>query len=625
MAQSLPHKAKTSKKSKAQVKHSKAHSDDPTSHETKETTPSPWKLRTRRYVKVTGRFVLRSSVPEILLVCSLVIARYLPNSDFSYPREVLLPVVLLGVVASLFYYFYRWILRTPLAAHAATLPMAYGLYAYSYAYSWLKGVVDFFVPHGATPFTTALITIVVWGVIFGIAAFALQQIISRVRQLQELPLLKIIVFVVCFIFAFQLMKFVQRVWTIRHQLAYTQSAVQFPQDVSRAAKDKPNMYYLVFDRYASNETLAKQYDYDNSAMTEFLTDQGFVNRDQAYANYPFTSQSVSSTLSMDYLTDLERFRNDSKGFQTGFAYRSILDNSPVTQILKQNGYTYNQLSSWWDFTRNNPTADNEPTRSFRLRVLGAQFWLSDLQRDIVNKSVLSPMLLKGISIGQKAVIKYDRDYNPRENFETQMAALSNIANDAAKPGRSKPQFTFAHILSPHDPYVFTETGQKPTYNGDRTDWDLDETEKYTKQLTYINSRFKVMIRELRQKDPTAVIIVQSDEGPYPKQFRGALSSKHYYDPINLPLAEMRQKFGIIASYYFPGVEDDVTKQQMTSSVNTFRFVLNRYLGYQFKPLPDCQFSAGNKFSMYNFEHVSGVLRGTTNPEACARYHEAARE
>src|SRR5882724_884160 len=54
----------------------------------------------RLWGRKLGRFGVRSSVPEIALVTSLLLARYLQNSDFSYPSEVILPIILFGVVST---------------------------------------------------------------------------------------------------------------------------------------------------------------------------------------------------------------------------------------------------------------------------------------------------------------------------------------------------------------------------------------------------------------------------------------------------------------------------------------------------------------------------------------------
>lgn len=528
-------------------------------------------------------------------------------------------IVLLAIPATMVFYIFRLVLRGRLlAVHIASLFMAYELYGYSYAFPRLRRIGEHFVQHSATPFTRAVIILLFLAIVFGLMAFGIDWLTRRFQALRKVPLLKVGLFVVCFIFAVQIGKVSLRLWTIRHDLTYSQPMVQLSKSSSSKPGPKPNVYYLLFDRYASATTLKNIYGYDNSNFENFLTGQGFSNRDNAFANYPFTTQSVSSTLSMGYHTELgAQFRNDSKNFQTAFPYRAIINDSPVAQIFKSNGYQYNEVSSWWDFTRNMPSADTEPSQSFRLRALGKNFWQTDLQRDIINKSILSPLLLKGLTLDHTTIVQYQLDRNPAENFVTQMAALKNIA--AHSTTQTTPQYTFAHILSPHDPYVFDADGNQPDYDGNRTDNDIDETVKYNNQLTYINTQFESLIATIRRDDPKAVVFIQADEGPYPKQFRGQLTPTHYYDPINLPLDQMRQKFGIMASYYMPGVDNQTVQSNINSSVNVFRFIFDRYLGYQLPMLPDCNFTAGDKYTMYTYKLVTGQLKGTTNPAVCQQY------
>jgi hypothetical protein len=379
---------------------------------------------------------------------------------------------------------------------------------------------------------------------------------------------------------------------------------------------KPDVYYIVYDRYGNSQTLQNIYNYDNSSLANYLSGQGFVNRPTASANYPFTMSSITSTLKMDYHTELGKdFAKDSFT-QTAFPYRTTFNNPPAAQLLKQNGYKYNQVSSWWDFTRIGINADTHPTEGFRLTLFGKHFYLSDLSRDILYKSFLLPLFQKGITIGHTAIIKYDLDNNPRQNFEDQMTALKAIAGRSDK---STPQFTFAHVLVPHDPYIYTADGSVPSYDSERTDNGVDETVKYTNQVTYLNKRIKDLVGYIRSKSPDAAIIIQADEGPYPKEFRGELTPTHYYNPADLPLPQMKQKFGVLASYYMPGVDQDTVTNNITASVNPLRFVLSHYLGYDLPPLPDCQFATGDKFKIYDYQLMTGQLNGQPNPQICQKY------
>lgn len=575
-----------------------------------------YKLKLKTLYLTAGRFIARSSLPEVMLVATLSMSRYIQNSDFSYPSEILLNIVLLGILATVSFYVYRFVFRSVLAAHVASLLLMYGLYGYTYTFPRLHHIGNSLIPNSGTPFTQDLLQTLFLAIVFGIVGYGISRLLS-LKQLKAVPALKFLVFLVCFIFTVQVGKVGLRLIEIRHDLAYKGPQTSLPEPAATPGA-KPNVYYLLFDRYANATTLKRDYKYDNSTFLDSLKQQGLVVRDDAYANYPFTMQSVSSTLAANYHADIaKQFKNDATGFQTAFPYRKLLDNAPVTKAFQANGYNYNQVSSWWDFTRDNPSANTNPSKSFRLRMFGKNFWATDLQRDIINKSILSPFLLKGITVGKTTVVQYQLDRNPTQNFYAEMHALKTIANHSAS--QTKPQFTFAHILSPHDPYIFDAAGNKPTYDSNRTDDGIDETVKYTNQVTFLNTQIQQLVATIRTKDPTAVIVMQADEGPYPKQFRGTLTPANYYDPINLPIDQQRQKFSVLAAYYMPNVDEATVKTGIAASVNSFSFVLNQYLGYNLATLPDCQFTVGDKYNLYTYHLVTGQLKSTTAPTACNSY------
>ena len=571
--------------------------------------PAQWLLRLTRRLADT-------SLPEILLIASLVLSRWWANSDFSYPAEIGLPLLLFALLASLIFYFYRWVLGRGLVAHVAALTLTACLYNYKFVTeSSLGKLVINQVPDSISgELANSLILLALLAVVCALVGRGLGKVVASSKTLKQLQLYRALLFTLLFVFAIQGLKAAQRFLAIHEQLSY-----HYPDpDLVRKGGTitaKPDIYYLVFDRYGSTETLKNIYSYDNSDLLNFLSSQGFINRTLAYANYPFTMSSVSSTMAMNYFPEFQKKFADSGDWHSAFPYRSILNNPPIAQILKKDGYQYNQVSSWWDFTRVGIAADSNPTRSFRLTLLGRHFFLSDLQRDIINKSVLSPWLKKGLSLSNLSLLKYDLNLNPRQNFESQIAALKKLA---ARPDKSTPQFSFAHILVPHDPYIFTADGSTPSYSGDRTDEGVAETIKYTNQLTYLNKRIKDLIANIRRQSSNAAIVIQADEGPYPSEFRFQLKPGHYYDPAKLALPQMKQKFSILASYYMPGFDMQKLKE-INASVNTFRFILNNYLGYSLPLLPDCHLSTGDKFTVYNYQLVNEKLTGVSAPKECGKY------
>ncbi len=557
------------------------------------------------------RTVPQTSLPEIALVSSFILGRYLINADFQYPRELIMALLGFSVlVTGIFFVFRRIFQKDWLAVHAASMLLSLALLEYVAVPAWLRGLGPKLLPGGwETNFTTATVNALLIAVLCGAAGYILGQLHKRVTFVRHLQPLKILVFGVAFVAITQAGKVGLRWIEMVPEFDYKQPAPTAQRPTNADIK-KPDIYYLVFDRYANQQTLQDVYSFDNSPLLDFLKDQGFVTRDQAYANYPFTMESITSTLAMRYHTELdEQFGKDT--YQAAFPYRQVFENPPVAQLLKKDGYTYNQVSSWWDFTRVGIQADTHPAQSFRLRILGHDFYLSDLERDYINRSIFSPWLSKGITIGSFPLLKYDRDTHPAQKFYNQMDALKKLA----RAKHDSPQFTFAHVLAPHDPYIFDKDGSQPSYDSARNDNGIDEREKYTRALTYINTQLQALIGDIRRNSPDAVIIIQADEGPYPKEFRHALSPTNYYDPAKLPDTQMKQKFGILASYYMPGVDTQMVTENITSSVNPFRFVLDHYLDYDLGKLPDCQLSTGNKFVIYRYQDVTQRLLGT-RPPAC---------
>lgn len=551
----------------------------------------------------------RSGLLEVMLVASLVLSRYYANIDFSYPSEIVPVLVLLGGLAFAVFYVFRLFLGV-FAAHIAALLVSYGLYSFQYSAPRFMTVARALLPQRLeTTFTTSVVTVVFMMFVAGLLGWGLAWFLRR-KWFNAFQPSKILVFFVLFMFASAGIRVGLRLIEIRHELAYQHKAAIPAKKADTTAR--PDIYYIVLDRYGNSTTLQKQYNYDNGQFLGFLSGQGFVTRNDAYANYPFTMSSITSTLAMQYHTELGA-KFGSNDFQTAFPYRSIFNDPPVAQALRNEGYTYNQVSSWWDFTRVGIQSDTHPTESFRLTVFGHAIFLSDLSRDIVNKSILSPWLKKGLTVSNKTIIGYDRDDNPYQNFENQMNTLKRIASTK----HDKPQFTFAHVLSPHDPYIFNKDGTAPSYDGGRNDSGVDETVKYTNQLTYLNSRIQDVVATIRAQSPDAAIIIQADEGPYPKQFRFELTPNHYYNPVDLELPQMQQKFGVLASYYMPGVSQQEVAANITSSVNSLRFVLAHYLGYDTPPLPDCQFATGDKFMVYGYKLVTEQLTGRAADSRCA--------
>ncbi len=573
-----------------------------------------WKVKLETLLKRLAT----TSLPEVFLVSIFVLERWWSNSDFSYPSEIFIPLILFGVLTSAGFYLYKRLMPDNLSAHIAALALGYSLYAYQFIEnSWLGIRLLKVLPHNlATPLTKSLFLVVILGLIYALGGWSVSKMINRYQSIARLQLYKVLLFAILFVFMIQLFKVGSRLLDIHKELSYRYPSPALTKPAKSSIQPKPDIYYLEYEDYTNAQVLKDVYHYDETPFLDFLASQGFVNRPAAYSNYPVTTSSIASTLAMNYLPEFGDMFGEQRHWQTAFPYRDIINDPPLTKILKQSGYQFDMLSSWWDFTRLGIKADSNPTISYRLKILNKPFFLSDLQRDMLNKSVLSPWLKKGLSLGRRAFIKYDLDRNPKENFLSQQAALEKIVS---RTDNSTPHFIFGFYLLPHTPYIFNADGSPTAYDVERNDNGADENIKYANQVAYLNGQIEKTIKLIKSHSPNAVIIIQSDEGSYPKSFRFELTPNHYYNPINLSIPEMRQKTAILASYYTPGVDPALTSKELSSSVNAFRFVLNQYLGYNLPMLPDCHFAAGDKYSLYNYQLITDKLTGQSAPAACQQY------
>lgn len=179
----------------------------------------------------------------------------------------------------------------------------------------------------------------------------------------------------------------------------------------------------------------------------------------------------------------------------------------------------------------------------------------------------------------------------------QLLELSKII---ANPG---PKFVFVHLLLTHDPYVFTKDG----YYTNRTATNLRSGANplYLGQLQFANKILLATIDTiLKSSKKPPIIILQSDEGPYPKAFRDNLNG---FSWKKATIAEMREKIRILNSFYLPG-QTSTPLYDNISPVNSFRMIFNLYLGEHLPLLPDKSYAQTYLQRNYDFFEVTNIVK-----------------
>jgi len=356
--------------------------------------------------------------------------------------------------------------------------------------------------------------------------------------------------------------------------------------VGVVADKSPDIYFLVFDRFASSDTLSRNFGYNNEDFLSKLEALGFFVSRHSNTNYPYTSASLYTSLNMEYLHDVSESQ----------VVASVKDNL-VVDIFRENGYKYVHIGSLYNVTERSNKADI---------LMSADIGASMLARVDFYYTFATSTFLGVFNLfsdpatyrDEKGRINASSQYH-RNFVSTQFDHLLRI------PEIKDTTFTFMHMTSPHDPYVYNEDGgmQDPSMA------NLGSDLGYLSQLKYIGKRIIEISEYIISIDPNSVIIVQSDEGPFLKKYID-VRDRDWYPDGSLKYGDeiLRDRFGILNAIYFP--DKDYSKlYDGLSPINTFRIIFPKYIGIDYDLLEDRHFDFDPPHhGVYNFVEVTNELR-----------------
>jgi hypothetical protein len=326
---------------------------------------------------------------------------------------------------------------------------------------------------------------------------------------------------------------------------------------------KPDIYYIVFEEYGGTASLRDVLHYDNRPFLRELEGRGFYVATDSTANYPRTLPSLASSLNLEYLEHLTQ--EFGRGNSDVAPLEEMVDDNLVGRRLRARGYQWIHMGSWWHVTRESTAADE----------------------NIRYSQGVSPVPTE--LFGTPVVPASDGAGYRTAAYERILFQFDQLGRLGAEPG---PKFVFAHILSPHGPYVFNRQGHY------RTRPDADSRGKagaYVDQVVATNAMILGLVDDLLSR-PAAerpVVIIQADEGPY----EGNPSRWTTFDP-----EVALRKFPILNAYYLPGVTQDL--YSTITPVNTFRLVFDLYFGSHLQLLPDRNYTFRDTAHIYDLTDVT---------------------
>jgi len=287
--------------------------------------------------------------------------------------------------------------------------------------------------------------------------------------------------------------------------------------------------------------------------------------EKSRSNYAQTTLSLASSLNMDYLD----FVSDEVGSQStdDLPLARLIRWNEVRRLLRERGY---QTIA---FSTGNRVTELE---NADLVLRSSKSHVSMFERLVMDTT--------GLVLYHDLAEQFDwpaARFGYQEQRERITFTLDALGKVAAESG---PKFVFAHLITPHPPFVFGPNGEQVNQRymytfmegmGKFPGTPDDYIAGYKAQLSYINLAVQEVISAiLASSEAPPIIILQGDHGPASRLDWDAPGSD-----------ALRERMAILNAYYLPGVSHDRMHSTLTP-VNSFRIVFNQYFDAEYSLLPD---------------------------------------
>ncbi|GMR11349.1 MAG: hypothetical protein BMS9Abin28_2179 [Anaerolineae bacterium] len=355
-------------------------------------------------------------------------------------------------------------------------------------------------------------------------------------------------------------------------------AADLPALELQAGEPLPDIYYIVLDAYTSGSVLRDTYELDNEPFLARLRALGFYVADCSQSNYAQTELSMVSTLNMVYLSELIDESNPDRSqlwpLLRHNAVRLLLEDLGYETVGFETGYYW---SEWED----------------------ADLYLAPDRGPLEGMSAFEATLLRSTAAWAlidalpelPAFLGRDLDRSADAHSARLLYVFEQLGQLTSGAG---PKFVFAHIVSPHRPFVFDAQGN-PTdddYDWAPSDIGLDRYKAgYREQVQFLNGRMEQILGYIIENSAVPpIIVIQGDHGP--EEGSGS------------------DRMSILNAFYLGGAEPKESYPTITP-VNTFRMVLGDRFDADLPLIEDASY-----FSSYNnpfdYSTVTTECFGETN-------------
>lgn len=317
----------------------------------------------------------------------------------------------------------------------------------------------------------------------------------------------------------------------------------------------PDIYYIILDAYTRDDALQKIIAYDNTPFLDELTEIGFYIAYCSQSNYAQTRLSLATSLNSSYIEDLDSKFSGQATSRAGMS--RFIKYSSTRQLLEDLGYTTIAYETGFKWTEIGDADIYLAPSSISGNILDIAGGINKFESMLISTS--GGRFVFDIANLLPNYLQQKLDYPNQIHRERVLFVLDSLEKI---PSISGPKFVFAHIVSPHPPYVFGPNGEVVDHVDDRMDG-------YRDQIIYLNSRLIPLLKKIiMNSEIPPIIVIQGDHGAI--------------------YTVKEERMAIFNAYYLPSGGDRNLYEHITP-VNTFRMIFNHYFESDLDILDDISY------------------------------------
>ena len=271
---------------------------------------------------------------------------------------------------------------------------------------------------------------------------------------------------------------------------------------------------------------------------------------------------------MEFIDELSGYFSPEQTKRVGMP--GLIKRSITRRMLESLGYKTVAFETGYNWTQVEDAEVYLTPKSSKVSLLDITGGLNSFESLLIKTSAM--LIIVDGATALPRFLQLDMNYPHQIHRERILFTLDQLGKLPSMPG---PKFIFAHIVSPHKPFVFGPAGEV-------VQQEKDDISGYRDQVAYLNTRLVPLLRKIISNSSTPpIIILQGDHG-------------------GLETSE-QERMAILNAYYLPEDGSRLLYDNI-SPINTFRLVFNHYFGTDYDLLEDTSY-----FSSYQYPYQYTVI------------------